>query len=238
MSESRTGSDDAIDQVLANLSVRRKEYALAAENENAKKSENVQKFRIAWEGTIAFAMNELDRRIAKLKERNIVAEISGPKAQTLGDLNNAPPDTVVDLRNAEVNGNKLDLRLKIYSGTGAAELMLNGLPSGQLMLIFLNDRAAIWSEKGSEWGCPDLTDTGLGAKRRNPMKTQIRKPSAGKSHYTTEYKQEALKHWKDSGRSAATVAAEFGLQARSPPLTDKLESPLAARGSEGNDTKA
>ena len=45
------------------------------------------------------------------------------------------------------------------------------------------------------------------------MKTQMRKPSAGKAHYTTEYKQEALKHWRDSGRSAATVAAELGIRA-------------------------
>ena len=45
------------------------------------------------------------------------------------------------------------------------------------------------------------------------MKTQIRKPSAGKSHYTAEYKEESVKHWKDSGRSAATVAAELGIQA-------------------------
>ncbi len=45
------------------------------------------------------------------------------------------------------------------------------------------------------------------------MKTQMRKPSAGKSHFTAEYKQEALQHWKDSGRSAATVAAELGIRA-------------------------
>ena len=45
------------------------------------------------------------------------------------------------------------------------------------------------------------------------MKTQIRKPSAGKSHYAAEYKQEAVEHWKNSGRSAATVAAELGIRA-------------------------
>src|SRR5690349_12201412 len=45
------------------------------------------------------------------------------------------------------------------------------------------------------------------------MKTQIRKPSAGRSHYTDEYKEDAVKHWKDSGRSAATVAAELGIRA-------------------------
>ena len=45
------------------------------------------------------------------------------------------------------------------------------------------------------------------------MKTQIRKRSAGKSHYSTEYKQEALEHWRSSGLSAARVAAELGLRA-------------------------
>ena len=45
------------------------------------------------------------------------------------------------------------------------------------------------------------------------MKTQIRKPSAGKTPYAAEYKEESVKHWKDSGRSAATVAAELGIRA-------------------------
>jgi transposase-like protein len=45
------------------------------------------------------------------------------------------------------------------------------------------------------------------------MKTQMRKPSAGKSHYSVEYKQEAVDHWKSSGRSAARVAAELGIRA-------------------------
>lgn len=45
------------------------------------------------------------------------------------------------------------------------------------------------------------------------MKTQMRKPSAGKSQYTAEYKEDAVKHWRDSGRSAATVAAELGIRA-------------------------
>jgi hypothetical protein len=35
------------------------------------------------------------------------------------------------------------------------------------------------------------------------MKTQMQKPSAGKTKYSKEYKQEALAHWKQSGRSAA-----------------------------------
>jgi transposase len=45
------------------------------------------------------------------------------------------------------------------------------------------------------------------------MKTQIRKPSAGKAHYSAEYKQESVDHWKSSGRSAAQVAAELGIRA-------------------------
>ena len=45
------------------------------------------------------------------------------------------------------------------------------------------------------------------------MKTQIQKPSAGKAHYSTDYKQEALAHWRNSGRSAARVAAELGIRA-------------------------
>ena len=45
------------------------------------------------------------------------------------------------------------------------------------------------------------------------MKTQMQKPSAGKTKYSSEYKQEALEHWKKSGRSAARVAAELGIRA-------------------------
>ena len=45
------------------------------------------------------------------------------------------------------------------------------------------------------------------------MKTQMRKPSAGKWHYNAEYKAEAVDHWKSSGRSAARVAAELGIRA-------------------------
>jgi transposase len=45
------------------------------------------------------------------------------------------------------------------------------------------------------------------------MKTQISKPSAGKTLFTAEYKEEAVNHWKESGRSAATVAAELGIRA-------------------------
>ncbi len=55
-----------------------------------------------------------------------------------------------------------------------------------------------------------MTDTGSGTKRRNPTKTQISQPSAGKTLFTAEYKGEAVHHWKESGRSAARVAALEG----------------------------
>jgi transposase len=45
------------------------------------------------------------------------------------------------------------------------------------------------------------------------MKTQMQKPSGGKSHYTVEFKEEALAMWRKSGRSAARVAAELGIRA-------------------------
>jgi hypothetical protein len=35
------------------------------------------------------------------------------------------------------------------------------------------------------------------------MKTQLAKPARTKARYTEEYKQEALKLWRASGRSAA-----------------------------------
>jgi transposase-like protein len=45
------------------------------------------------------------------------------------------------------------------------------------------------------------------------MKTQIQKPSSGKAKYGAEFKQQALEHWRLSGRSAAKVAAELGIRA-------------------------
>jgi transposase len=45
------------------------------------------------------------------------------------------------------------------------------------------------------------------------MKTQLTKPARHKARYTQEYKQEALELWRNSGRSAATVAAELGIRA-------------------------
>lgn len=45
------------------------------------------------------------------------------------------------------------------------------------------------------------------------MKTQLQRPVSGKSHYTPEFKEEALAKWRQSGRSAARVAAELGIRA-------------------------
>jgi transposase len=45
------------------------------------------------------------------------------------------------------------------------------------------------------------------------MKTQLSKPARHKARYTEEYKQEALELWRNSGRSAAKVAAELGIRA-------------------------
>jgi len=47
------------------------------------------------------------------------------------------------------------------------------------------------------------------------MKTQIQKPARGKASYSEEYKEQALELWRNSGRSAAKVAAELGIR---PPL--------------------
>ena len=44
------------------------------------------------------------------------------------------------------------------------------------------------------------------------MKTQLSKPARRKASYTEQYKQEALELWRNSGRSAAKVAAELGIR--------------------------
>jgi transposase len=45
------------------------------------------------------------------------------------------------------------------------------------------------------------------------MKSQLRKPARDRARYTEEYKKEALELWRNSGRSAAKVAAELGIRA-------------------------
>lgn len=45
------------------------------------------------------------------------------------------------------------------------------------------------------------------------MKTQLRKPVRERARYSEQYKEEALELWRNSGRSAAKVAAELGIRA-------------------------
>jgi transposase len=47
------------------------------------------------------------------------------------------------------------------------------------------------------------------------MKTQLQKHARTKASYSEQYKQQALELWRNSGRSAAKVAAELGIR---PPL--------------------
>ena len=49
------------------------------------------------------------------------------------------------------------------------------------------------------------------------MKTQLSRPTRRKASYTDQYKQEALELWRNSGRSAAKVAA--GLEKKGVNLT-------------------
>jgi transposase len=66
------------------------------------------------------------------------------------------------------------------------------------------------------------------------MKTQLQKPAAGKTKYSTEYKQEALEHWRNSGRSAARVAAELGIRA---PLLYRWARQLRLAAASGGQTE-
>lgn len=47
------------------------------------------------------------------------------------------------------------------------------------------------------------------------MKSQLSKPLRDRASYSEQYKREALELWRNSGRSAAKVAAELGIR---PPL--------------------
>jgi hypothetical protein len=49
------------------------------------------------------------------------------------------------------------------------------------------------------------------------MKTQLSKPTRRKASYTDQYKQEALELWRNSGRSAAKVAAGLEKKGQSSP---------------------
>ena len=67
------------------------------------------------------------------------------------------------------------------------------------------------------------------------MKTQLSKPARTKARYTEEYKQEALKLWRNSGRSAAKVAAELGIRA---PLLYRWARPKRQANLSGNESKS
>lgn len=45
------------------------------------------------------------------------------------------------------------------------------------------------------------------------MKTQLQKPASTRARYDADYRRQALEHWRNSGRSAARVAAELGIRA-------------------------
>ena len=64
------------------------------------------------------------------------------------------------------------------------------------------------------------------------MKTQLTKPTRHKARYTEEYKQEALELWRNSGRSAAKVAAELGIRA---PLLYRWARPKRGRNVSKNE---
>jgi transposase len=63
------------------------------------------------------------------------------------------------------------------------------------------------------------------------MKTQLSKPARSNARYTEEYKKEALELWRNSGRSAAEVAAELGIRA---PLLYRWARPKRASREELN----
>ena len=67
------------------------------------------------------------------------------------------------------------------------------------------------------------------------MKTQLRKPARDRARYSEEYKKEALELWRNSGRSAATVAAELGIRA---PLLYPWARPKRQVNLSGNESKS
>lgn len=66
------------------------------------------------------------------------------------------------------------------------------------------------------------------------MKTQMHKPSAERSYYAAEFKEEAVKHWRESGRSAGMVAAELGIR---PPLLYRWAKQLRLAAQQGGQSE-
>src|SRR5437867_10939940 len=67
------------------------------------------------------------------------------------------------------------------------------------------------------------------------MKTQLRKPAGERARYSEEYKKEALELWRNSGRSAAKVAAELGIRA---PLLYRWARPKGQSNSSVSESKS
>jgi transposase-like protein len=44
------------------------------------------------------------------------------------------------------------------------------------------------------------------------MKTQIHRAAHGRTHYSAEFRQEALEAWRKSGRTASAIGAELGIR--------------------------
>ena len=66
------------------------------------------------------------------------------------------------------------------------------------------------------------------------MKTQLQKPSSRMARYSQEYKEQSLAFWRNSGRSAAKVAAELGIR---PPLLYRWAKELRLAAEHGGQPK-
>jgi transposase len=67
------------------------------------------------------------------------------------------------------------------------------------------------------------------------MKTQLSKPARSQARYSEEYKKGALQLWRNSGRSAAKVAAELGIRA---PLLYRWARPKGQSNPAANESKS
>ena len=56
-----------------------------------------------------------------------------------------------------------------------------------------------------------MTDTAL-SRRKEPTMTEIKQEGAKRRRYDPEFKREALRLWKTSGKTAAQVARELGVE--------------------------
>ena len=70
------------------------------------------------------------------------------------------------------------------------------------------------------------------------MKTQLSKPARDRASYTEEYKREALKLWRNSGRSAAKIATELGIRPLLLYRWARLEREPSGAKAEGNSKRS